>query len=319
MQRPGRSRNVLPGTSAPVEALHERTPASRRVSGSGSAVLARPVPPVRPWCGGPEALVRPRGHAAARRLVGHVCMHVCMIEGEMDLKLVAQFGRFGMLAAVLAFVFGMTPTVGALAQDDTDDLFDEIFAEATDGAGRSFSYEGEDTDLPATVFFMVAEFEDEAAAEEAYDAYGAAIETELAGEESGGAEATPAVEFEQVEEYDVADGGAAYRVLAEDSGFAFSMDFIVVRDATDLHVWFSIGFSMEEGVEPADSFAVLNPLVEDWFADGSRAGEDILDRVPTADDLPDGYMMEDEFEGLDELMEDGDDAVEDDEEATPAA
>lgn len=219
---------------------------------------------------------------------------------------VSGFGGLGVRAVALSLLFSLIPTIGVGAQEASSNVFVGVIDEATDGVARRISFERPRGELPAYLTFMLLEYEDDVQAEEAFARFAesmSSVGSRFVGGPSADATPTPMMGTEYVvAEVDYADEGATYHFQIVEEGYQFVMDYLAVRDGKTLHIWFGMEFSFDSGAL-AQPLELIAPLLEEWFKDGSRAGEDLLTWIPDPTDLPDGYTLDDELVGTDAIGE----------------
>jgi hypothetical protein len=222
--------------------------------------------------------------------------------------------RFGWVIAVLALVVALIGTVAVSAQDEP---LTGIPEGATDGASISYMSENEDDPLAPVLTFAMFSFEDDEAAEEGFEDYVEQFETamaETAAEESENGLVVELVEMggDELDGLDeLGDERMAWRIdyVGEDvAGFSFGI--LMVRDGETVQAWSRIIFDLsvlmggEATAEPVGANDAINFLVgfaTDWFDGGMPDDGDLIDRLPTIDDLPAGYAETERAEGLDEI------------------
>jgi hypothetical protein len=216
--------------------------------------------------------------------------------------------------AVLALVVAVAGTATVSAQDDP---LTGVPEGATDGASITYMSENEDDPLAPILTFGMFSFEDDEAAEEGYAAYVEQFETAMA--EAAAEESEDGVVVELVEMGgdeldgldDLGDERKAWRIdyVGEDAA-GFSFGILMVRDGETVQAWSGIIFDLsalmggEATAEPVGANDAINFLVEfgtDWFDGGMPDDGDLIDRLPTVDDLPAGYAETERAEGLDEI------------------
>ncbi len=217
--------------------------------------------------------------------------------------------RFGWVAAVLALLLAVGMPLNAVAQDAE---FSGIPDGASDGALISFT-PGADSDPQAPIYaFTIFSFEDDGAAESAFDSYIAEFEASL---ETDDVDSVRLVEVtgddaEGLDEF--GDQRVAFRVeTAGDALSGFGFGILLVREGDTLHAWTSLVLDLSGLSGDTDATATtLDPnapvdallsVAMDWF-DGDRPEDGaLIERLPGLEQLPDGYEEVQRAVGLDEI------------------
>lgn len=235
-----------------------------------------------------------------------------------------MINRLRVLAITAAMALGLTATGGLVATAAQIDPETGIPDGATDGASITYT---NDSDTAAPFYsFLIFQFDDDDAATEAMEAYPELLASELTGEEASEEPSGELVELTD-EEFDglgdLGDEAAAYTVDLGEEMSGFSVGLLLVREGDTLEVWTAVvidlsGFLGEEApsAEPIDALAAVNGLASvagDWFGGDRPDDGELIDRLPTAEVLGDGYTEADRAESLEEIEEQGA------EEAIPAA
>ncbi|HEV2528044.1 MAG TPA: hypothetical protein VGT61_06345 [Thermomicrobiales bacterium] len=221
--------------------------------------------------------------------------------------------RFGWLAAVMVLLLAAGTPLSTAAQDADMAAIPEG---ATDGALVSYM-PSDDEDSQAPVYaFTVFSFEDDAAAESAFDTYIEEFEASLATDAAAEVTVVEVTGDEAEGLDDLGDQRAAFRVEATGDALAgFGFGVLLVREGDALHVWTALVFDLSgltgeseataASVDPNASLDALLAIAPDWFdGDQSRDGA-LIDQLPGLDALPDGYEEVQRAEGLDEIEEIG--------------
>ncbi|CAA9550151.1 MAG: hypothetical protein AVDCRST_MAG33-821 [uncultured Thermomicrobiales bacterium] len=219
----------------------------------------------------------------------------------------SSVAAFRGLAIVLALVLGLSAAPQAFAaQGDPDEIPEGLIA------GSSVTYVNEEQDF-STLLFNVLAFEDEGAAATGLDFIVDATTASLddvavSGEEDG----TPAAELEVTELTDVegldelGDEARAYEIPF---GEGVNVAILLVRDGLNVHYWSYIttDLSSLDGSEATPAATptaealidVLLGIATPWFEDGIDPDAELIDQLPTIDELPDGYTESDRQESID--------------------
>lgn len=244
-----------------------------------------------------------------RTLVSRIIRAVVRKAARLIEMGIAQMGiRIRMMFGTLALLLSLGVTLQGAAQSDDDDIPEGV----TDAASISYVLESGDDPLAPIYGFMIFSFVDDDAASTAMDA----VPDEFIGMDETGSELIE-IDTDEIDGLDdLGDEARAYRIDFGDEVGGLDFSILSVRDGSNLHVWTSIvldfSFALEDdaaaadddAAEPADPLFGATDLVEiaaDWF-DGDKPDRgDLIDQLPTVDQLPDGYVEGDRAENLDEF------------------
>ena len=210
------------------------------------------------------------------------------------------------LAIVLVMVLGLSAASPAFAsQADPDDVPEGIVA------GSSVSYTNEEAGF-ATLLFNVFAFEDEETAtaglQTIFEATTASLD-DVTG--PGGDGGTPAAleltDLSEIEGLDELGDEARAYLLPFGDGVTFVN--LLVRDGVNVHYWSYITTDLSS-LDGSVATPMATPTTEEsadvllgiaipWFADGIDRDAELIDQLPTIDDLPAGYTEADRQESLD--------------------
>ncbi len=222
--------------------------------------------------------------------------------------------RFGWMLAVLALVIALGGTARVAAQDVE---LTGIPDGATDGASIGYMSDDEDNPYAPILTLGVFAFDDEDAAEDGYADYIAQFEAAM---EEATSDADVETDLVPLDGNDIdgldglGDERVAYRMdyVGEDVG-GFSFGILIVRDGETVHYWSGMIFDfaalladegpIESPVEANDAITFLVELGSPWFDGDMPTDGDLIERLPSLDELPDGYAESERAEGLDEIIE----------------
>ena len=222
-----------------------------------------------------------------------------------------------MLLVTLALVLGLAGALPASAQFSETGVPDD----AVDGAAVTWQQDSGDDRTAPTFSFLVFAFVDDAAAAKAQDDLPGHL-AHVTGPGLDIAFGDPS-DLDEVDSAVLAglDGvGEDARAYQEqfDGGLGnSSIDLLTIRDGANLHVWVSFlldvgGLLVDAGVDvgipvvtPAanggQGLADLVGIAGAWSRSDRPDGGDLIDQLPTADQLPDGYGESGRYENLDDF------------------